>query len=302
MFVLYIPVVNQHELTRECLENLNKTVRERDDFVALVIDNGSDIPYDRTEFEGLDICVELIRNEENLSGYYTILQAQEWLEKNTQPDPRHLIGFMHNDVFVYEPGWDVRVKQSFAGDPLLSLVGFCGSNEVCDRGGRGGGTMCFFDGRRGQAQHHTGKRVTGLHAAAILDSLTMIFRASVVPTLGVDETIAPAHFYDKIWCMKLIDRGERVAVLGVQIDHLGGQTSVGVPQVTQAAVKWCDRYGIGYKKDEPATAAQAVYLEAERRMFAEFAPKGIIPSYVDDNYQLRRNTGQPTWPAPSPWK
>lgn len=301
MFVLYVPVLNQHELTRECLGYLAETVADKSDFVALVIDNASDDPYKLSEFEDLGLRIEIIRNEENLSGYYTILQANEVLKRIAPPSQQNLVGFMHNDVFVYEKGWDLRVKQCFQNDPNLALLGFCGSDEVCDRGGRGSGTMCHFDGRKGQRQENTGKRVTGLHAAVLLDSLTMIFRADAIPLLGVDETIAPAHFYDKIWSMRLVDRGLHVAVLGIQIDHLGGMTSVGVPKYNEAAAKWCKKYGIPFDEANPGTAGHAVYLEAERRMFVEFAPKGMIPCRVDANHNLIRINGRANFPPTFHW-
>lgn len=302
MFVLYIPVVNQHELTRECVGYLNETVEDKKDFMVLLIDNGSDVPYTLSEFEGLDIPITIINNTENLSGYYVILQAEKFLKDNYAINSQNLIGFMHNDVFVYERGWDIRVKSEFQKDLRLALVGFCGSDEVCDRGGRGGGTMCYFDGRKGQKQANTGKRVTDLKPALILDSLTMIFRANVIPFLKVDETICPAHFYDKIWSMRLADMGFHVGVMGIQIDHLGGMTSVLEAKYYEAAAKWCDKFGIGYDKTQPATAGQAVYLEAERRMFEEFAPRGLIPSRVDNGWFIFRMFGKAQYPAPSPWK
>lgn len=297
MFVVYIPVIDEHELTRECVQNLALTVADKSAFRVLLIDNASKEPYTYQEFADCDIPLSIIRNEKNLSGYYPIVQAQEFLANLKPITEEDVIGFIHNDVFIYEPGWDQRVLQSFQADRLLNLIGFCGSGEVCDRGGRGGGTVCNFDGRKGQPQSVTGRRVTGLEPAVILDSLSMMFRATVIPLLRVDEHICPAHFYDKIWSMRIVDAGLHVAVLGILIDHLGGRTSVGSSIYFDTAIEWCRKHNIPFEEGNPNSAGHAVYLEAERRMFAEFAPKGMIPCRIMPNYDLHRIHGHAMYPA-----
>ena len=296
MLTIYIPVIDHHELTAKCLAHFKETVNPAE-FRVIIVDNGSDVPYRAEEFD-VPFKVNVIRNEENLGGYYPLLQAYTLLLDKAagQLHYNDCIGLMHNDVFVYEPGWDKRVCDAFAQDAKLGLIGFCGSNEVCDRGGRGGGTMCNFDGRNGQLQQHTGKRVTNLEPAIILDSLTMIFRAQAIPFLRIDENIVQCHFYDKIWSMRIAESGLRVAVLGILIDHMGGQTAVGMAKYAESAARWCKSHGLPYNEADVNSAGHAVYCEAERRMFEEFAPKGMIPCRVDNGYNLHRMFGKAAYP------
>jgi GT2 family glycosyltransferase len=298
MFVLCIPALDTHDLTHQTILHLNETVVDKNGFIALVVDNDSEVPYDLSEFSGTNLRIEIIRNTENKGNFYPLLQADMWVKTHFPSDRDHIVGVMHNDVFIYEKGWDLRVRDAFWKDEKLGALGFCGSNEVCERGGRGGGTMCYFDGRAGQSPN-TGRRIIGLHPALIFDALCMIFRSSVLPILKIDDSITLMHFYDRIWPLRLVDAGYHVAVLGVQIDHVGGRTS---PKHNIDAAKWCKKYGIPYNEADIGSAGHAVYLEAERRMFEEFAPKGLIPSFIDANYNVTRFYNRAKWPDPSPYK
>jgi len=285
---LIIPVIDQHELTRECLDFIEVNSPS---VTRTVFDNASDASYlnwHPTPTGGTSFFY-INRREKNL-GFYKPLQEISRFSTSL------FIGLLHNDLFIYEEGWDKRVEAAFEADPKLMLIGFCGSDQVDERGGRGTGTMSNFAGIRGQLQIHTGRQITDLRPALILDSLAMIFRREAIPLLGIDDNIVPCHFYDKIWCLKLIDQGFHVGVMGVLCDHIGGQTSVGVARYNKDAEEWCDAHRLPFNQSNPADAAHQIYLEAERRMFAEFGPKGLIPSRVDQDYTVHRNIGQPKYP------
>jgi hypothetical protein len=117
----------------------------------------------------------------------------------------------------------------------------------------------------------------------------MFFKREYIPNLRINADIAPYHFYDKILPLRLVDQGIHVAVLGVEVDHMGGQTGVGLGhRFDPFAQKWCDERGILYG---PGHAPTAIYVEAERRFFAEFAPKGLIPCRVNPDYSVIRMPG-----------
>lgn len=280
MIKLGIPVVEQHSLTAECIRHLGQHCSNPESVEVVVVDNGSKTPYPvdwTTHGEYWGIKVTTIRNQINHGYYWPLLQVAEG---TTNAD---IVGLLHNDLFVYETGWDRRLMDSFLRNPRLGMVGVCGSDEVDDRGGRGGGTMCNFAGRVGQLQEHTGKRVTELHQALILDSMLMAMRRPVVDTLQIDEHIVPCHFYDKIWPLRAIESGWYVGVLGLEVDHKGGLTSTGT-RFEDDCVMWCDKEGLPY---EPGKANLAVYLEAERRFLTEFRAKGMIPSRANWQWQPR---------------
>lgn len=277
MIILGIPVLNRPEITNECIDFLAKSVQSEDDFHLVVIDNASDEPYVLPD--DLPFSASVIRNEDNKGFYYPILQLQaRWANAE-------IIAIMHNDVFVYEYGWDERLRFFFEDDPKLGVVGFCGSDEVDIMGGRGGGTMCNFNGSRGQLQEHTGKRIRDLRPALILDSMFMAFRKGVIPKLDIPEEVPPAHFWDKILPMRAVEADYRVAVLGIDIDHLGGTTLVAEPRFEGDMRLWCEKWGL-----EPGqNAGMAVYLEAERQWLTEYRDqKNLMPIKVNSDYSIYR--------------
>jgi hypothetical protein len=155
------------------------------------------------------------------------------------------------------------------------MVGVCGSDELDDRGGRGGGTMCNFRGQY-QLQEHTGKRVTDLSPAIILDSMFMVSRVPVVRTFRIDSHITLCHFMDKVWPLRALKSEWRVGVLGLEVDHMGGKTAVeGLARFETDAEAWCRQEDIDFK---PGEAALALYLESERLFLEEADEMRVRPS------------------------
>jgi hypothetical protein len=270
-----IPVVDGHSITLECLQHLSRNSTIPESVEIVVIDNESTIPYynyisSNPRHWEFKFDWRLVRLDENQGYYFPLLSVAEGA---TSAD---IIGVMHNDLFIYEKGWDRILLDSFLRSPRLGMVGVCGSNEVDDRGGRGGGTMCNFAGQVGQLQEHTGRRITDLQLALILDSMFIAVRQPVIKALGINESIAPCHFYDKIWPLMTIAAGWQVGVLGLYVDHQGGLTTTGAV-FERFCERWCDHQRIKY---EPGKASFEVYLEAERRFLAYGRSIGKIPSRI----------------------
>lgn len=279
MIILGVPVLNGHAVTREFVNHLIDTVIDPTSFLVVIIDNGSTPTYKRSDFPQ-HFPIEVWRNEVN-QGFYAPLK-----ELVTYPNPTDppIYALAHNDCFIYEHGWDRRLREFFAADDNLGVVGFCGSPDVDHQGGRGAGTMCFFRGERGQTQA-AGLRITELHPAAILDSLFMAFRKETAEQLARMEDPTPAHFYDKIWPMRAIENKWHVAVMGVEVDHLGGTTLVAEPAYWNDMARWCKEQGIEYGENP----GMAVYVEAERRWLQEFRDdKHLMPGRVGSDYAYRR--------------
>jgi hypothetical protein len=303
--ILGVPAVDGHDLT----DSLIKSLREvSPDVKIVIINNGSDVGY------GSFIGCDVINNKENIGFYRPLQQLYD-----RYPD-EELIGLIHNDMVIYEYGWDTRMAHSFAMDDKLALVGMCGSSEIDDRGGRGGGTVCFFRGGQvivgdkmitGQNQA-AGRRTTDLVPSACLDSLFMMFRREAIPDLVTSEDpwedITLAHFYDRIWPVRLIEKGWHVATLGVEVDHLGGMTSTGNMRYREDCIKWLDERGIAWRindNGEGIIAAEAndtrnipsgnpetsMYLVAERRYLDEYRDqKHFIPCRIHGDYRYERLT------------
>lgn len=285
--ILGLPVVEGHELTHVAVQHIihNKV---RDDTRIVIIDNGSEVAYLKNGHKDIDV----LSNSKNLGFYYPLIQL-----KDAYPDEEY-IGIMHNDLMLYEKGFDQRMIEEFEKDPKLGLIGLCGSREVDERGGRGGYTVCNFMGRevkvggqvwKGQ-DPSAGARADGLAPALVLDSLFMLFRAEVIQHLEKSQedwyNVTLAHFYDRIWPLRIVEAGYHVGVLGSDCDHIGGLTTTGSIRYRDDCVQWLEDRSIPY--DNPETE---MYLVAERRYLQEYREeKKFLPAIILDGgsgYDIR---------------
>ncbi len=310
--IIGLPVVEGHELSRVALDHLTKNAVMAST-KPVIIDNASETPYNCDK--PFEICKEingykvgLISNKENIGYYQPLKQLFD-----QYPD-EEFIGLMHNDLMLYEPGWDRRMLQAFEADPELGLIGLCGSREVDERGGRGGHTVCNFMGRevpvgdqiwKGQ-DPSAGKRIEGIEPAIVLDSLFMLFRRDVIPHLVRDdekwEDITLAHFYDRIWPIRTIEAGYHVITMGSDNDHIGGMTTTGNERYRNDCIKFLDERGIAWR-DNGSTdiAAEALdernipcgnpetqmYLIAEHRYLKEYRDqKHWLPAIIREGYHV----------------
>lgn len=281
MLYLGVPVVDNHKLTEAMLSSIFHTVEDIDGITVVIFDNGSVEPYTPKDWEGGLVKVKVIRSEVNRGFYRPITDLEDMA---TSAD---ILALCHNDLYFYEKGWDRRLRECFVNHGNLGIVGFCGSNEVDDRGGRGGGTMMNFKGEKGALAEHTGRRITDLQPAVILDSLFMAIRQPVVRILGVDDNIALNHFGDRVWPLRAIENGWHVGVLGIEIDHMGGQTVVLIEKIEEDSRKWCEQHHV----EIPAgvSAGTAVYLESERRYLTEYRDrKHMVPGRVNYTWGFQR--------------
>jgi len=305
--ILGVPTLDGHEWVQKMVLSLRETVANTEEypFRLVILDDNSTVPFTQEELDQLDLpFVAEISRSEKVEGYYYPLQTLEIESRlffhEEYSDP--LVGLVHNDIIFYEKCWNVRMTEAFKADSKLGLVGLCGSNEVDHAG-----TMCFF---RGLAQPQSaGLRVKDLRPAVVLDSLFMMFRRSAISDLRMDTDVPSlAHFYDKIWPLRLVQKGWHVAVLGSEVDHWGGITCVANPRFYEACRQWCAERGLPRGADgDPAWGNWnlVMYQEAERRMFEEFKGK-LIPCNVNERYEITTADGgvytYPTTFIPSPWK
>jgi len=198
---------------------------------------------------------------------------------------------LHNDVLIYESGYDVRLLECFEADPNLGLVGFVASNEVDFAGGRGlglyGSTVSNFQGRvpgTSPAEAH-GQRDAGFRAAAVVDGCAMAFRKEALAEIPEDPRCPPHHFYDKKFSMEMLSRGWHVGYLGIEQDHLSGQTANVFEGYHRLAEAWCGERGV--HRPEATNWDHQIYLEAEHQFLVEWRDqKRFFPLKVGPNHEV----------------
>jgi cellulose synthase/poly-beta-1,6-N-acetylglucosamine synthase-like glycosyltransferase len=295
---IVVPVLNQFELFEKTLSQI---ILNAQDFVEIVvIDNGSnEILSDYWRKKRLlgSEYVKFARNEENIGNYPIFKQGLELTDNE-------VIAFFHSDLFVYEKSWDRKIVKVFEENPRLGLVGFIGSNEIDSFGGRGSGTMSNFQGRevgiwKGSSAEVHGKRINDLRRAAVVDGCSMIFRRKCLEDISFVSDFPVHHFYDKLMCCQTIEKGWEVGVLGIECDHISGQTVNQESKYHVLAEKWMKEkwenvdnwieknkdwfnnpQNPNYQK-RPVGADHWLYLEAEKQFLQEYRDKKhLIPIKV----------------------
>ena len=270
-------VLNRFEVLADILGRLSDLTIEAD---ILLIDNGSDRPL--REEKWLPQSVRVVRNDLNTGSYPLFAQGLK------MSDGHDILAFFHSDLLVHERGWDTRVRDAFARDERLGLLGFVGSSEIDGAGGRGLGTMLNFQGigPASPAEVH-GRRITDLRPAVVVDGCAMIFRRETLAGIGFRPGFPPHHFYDRLMSCQVLEQRWRIGVLGVACDHLGGETSCREPKWHALARQWTKSRGIS---DMGARWDYAVYCEAEQQFVEEWRDrKHFFPLKVLDDWTIVRS-------------
>jgi len=220
---LVIPVHNQQKITQTCLDSFRSTAERWDEVDCLIIDNGSKAPA--CEW-GLPCRV--LRNENNIG----VLPAMQQGYKNTVGD---FIFFTHNDVVVYEHGWDVKIIGVLRNVPNVGVAGLFGAKGI----GSPNLYVLPYDknqlGRSGNVSGchrmpaHHGYRLMNkdFEYVAVLDGFSLIInRRFLDENNGFDLNLPPHHMYDNHTCLQSLNLGYKNIVISLDAFHSGGQTDV----------------------------------------------------------------------------
>ena len=162
-----------------------------------------------------------------IEGMNVVPAYQQCFERTDEP----ILAMIHDDVVICEDGWDKRVLKEF-DDPTVGMVGFAGakghgrpemytvpfniSNIV---------RMGFMSNMRTAESH--GFRFAGEWDVAVLDGLAMFVRRSILEKVGGWPVDKPYGFwlYAEWLSCETRRQGNRIRLVGVDCDHLGGKTS-----------------------------------------------------------------------------
>lgn len=273
-----MPVLNQIDLAKACYMEAWRNASCLDDKVEfIIIDNGSDVEIEPNDFHGATI----LRLDKNVGVYPTFNIGMN----HSSGD---IVMFMHSDVVVWEKGWDQRIIDLFIAHPSLGLAGFVGSNEIDAHGGRGGGTASNFQGRtlddrwKGSLWSDHGKHLTEHMPAAVVDGCVMILRRHAWDVIGYRKDFPPHHFYDRLISTQMLERGFSIKVIGIEFDHISGQTVNAEKKYQQMAREWLSPNG----EHEAANADSLnydsiIYKLAEDRWLDEYRDKKhLVPIII----------------------
>lgn len=231
-------VLNQQELTQKFLDTLRENEGEAK-LPLLIVDNGS-IPPVRDWLVGLREGDNVIRNSENVGVMPGLNQAYTVLKDITD-----FIFFPHNDLMIYEKGWDDKLVRILSSLPDCGVAAFYGAKGI--------GTHDLYRtpyrmdqlirvdnvsacNRMNAAVHGFRPPRAETEEVAVVDGFSMIVNTRLLDeTGGFDRSYPPHHNYDNDICLESLDKGYKNYVISMDADHLGGRTDVGE--------NWNDKFG-----------------------------------------------------------
>lgn len=265
---IVIPVTDKQDLTYRALQNLDLYSDDSTEFI--LVDNGSVHPYPLLD------CDHIIRNEQNIGVFPAVLQGLAAAENN-------IVLVMHNDVLIHEQGFDRRILNEFANDPLLGIAGFFGGRGVSENGGRDYAESNMQGKEWGMSYHQHSHLLTDTHPAVVFDSLALIFNRDIFyKVFPPDEQalIAPHHWFDRICTLGIVMAGYHALTIGIAFDHFGGGTSVANTAFSDFTERWVKEKGLPLEQNADYT----MYMYGERYFRNRW--RGKFPVRVNKDFSL----------------
>ncbi|MEN6642398.1 MAG: glycosyltransferase family 2 protein [Armatimonadia bacterium] len=203
---LIIPVFNQVEYTRDCLNSI--VAHTTHPYHLIIVDNGSDDGTDAALDEFSRDCphLEVIRNPENLGFTKAINQGM------VASTGRYVV-LLNNDTKV-TPAWLTGLIVSAEMDDRIGIVGPRTLDPATGRVHNIGGLIFYqahtsFPLGRGASRHD-------LQLRQVLDvqyaeGSCMLIKRSVIESIGVlDEVFSPGYYEDSDYCFRAREAGFRI--------------------------------------------------------------------------------------------
>jgi len=210
---IIIPTRNHGDLVRQCIESIERTVREIQ-FDILLIDHASDDEASLEVFESLKARVQVLRYE----GLFNFSAINNWAVSKLNGQYSHYL-FCNNDIEAIEPGWLERMVE-LGQKPSVGIVGaklYYPDRKTIQHAG-----VCL--GAFGRAEHYgkfvrlpddrlepgyLGSLVINHEVSAVTAACLLIKKAVFDEVGGFDEDIA-VGFGDVDLCLRVGEKGYRV--------------------------------------------------------------------------------------------
>lgn len=268
---IVVGVLNQFDLAHEAIRSMVENLERPEETEIIVIDNGSDEKFSIRDVPAIGLAT-VVRNENNTGNYPMFKQALEiakgeivaflhsdvfvWQKGwdtavRAQFDSRPelgLIGFIGSTELDFHGGRGVGTTSNMQGRTVTSY-GYdakrCANcNQFESDHATGNAPDCpIFSPRdinswTGSAGHIHGKQEAGMTVdGSVVDGCVMIFRKSVLAQIGFKD-LPPHHFYDRIMSCQVIEAGYKVGILGIEFDHISGQTANTQSKYQETSKAW----------------------------------------------------------------
>lgn len=211
-----IPVMGHIQETKGCWGSLIESVADKENTELLIINNNSQ--DDTVNFLNRFVFPHfpkhiLVNNPENVG-------MIESLNQSYHSSTGDIIACLHNDVYIYERGWDLKVLDQFEEVPETGMVGFFGAQGIEHDGGR---CNCYTNML--EAEVHGTRSLSAVRVVAF-DGFSLICSRKMLDRVGgFDRNYTYHHFYDKDISLESHTHGFYNVMLPIFCHHVSGQTA-----------------------------------------------------------------------------
>lgn len=218
---IVIPVFNQLHDVKGILALLTKMTSRNSEFVY--VDSGIE-PYENFIYKYLKpAMVSYVKLPQN-DGLINSMNVGYNEAKNSD-----IITFTHNDVFIYEKDWDIRLLKFFEDHPDVGLVSLFGASGV----GQNGARMQTVPAGRApgfsnmvESDVHGMKLEKEFQYVGTIDGFFFSVRSEILKnTNGFDTRYKYHHFYDRDIALETIRQGYKCVTLDIPSHHYSGVTA-----------------------------------------------------------------------------
>jgi len=193
----------------------------------------------------------------------------EAMQLGYEKTDHEIVAYLHNDLYIYEEGWDTDVIYQFETLDQPGLIGFFGGEGIHSNSGRNDVWSNMLE-----AEIHGGRFGAYGEAkeVAVLDGMAMIASREMLDVRdGLDTDFKIHHFYDLDLSLESLDRGYKNYIIPIAIHHHSGQTA-NYPDFN----RWANRYMD--MDDQPNDGQNAIYLANRMRWVRKWVDK--LPYHV----------------------
>lgn len=271
---IIIPIMGQLNDTKAAMSSVFHSCANLEDHEIVIINNTLD-PNERLEIKMWIERFLPVKNKQKFIYYEQenpgmVMTMQKGYELATGD----VLAFFHNDVVIYDYGWDRFCLERYESNPRLGLAGFFGHQGIHLNAGR---QDCWTNML--EAEYH-GNRLGYREVKPIIsvDGFSIICRKEMLDKRnGFDvETYKYHHKYDNDIGLESIARGFDNEVWGIPCHHISG--------VTANRPDWQNQATSLMGNPTNVSGDQAIMDMNIQSFNGKWSP--YMPLFVNNNYEL----------------
>jgi hypothetical protein len=147
--------------------------------------------------------------------------------KNNGANDNDIVGFMHGDVKIRDENFVKKVQLVFDKRKDVGVLGAIGTRSFHDSGGwwlcdhsyHFGRLIQGVPGTDGKETYEMNRGIGFADDMVAIDGFCFFTTFKIANEIRFDETLQDYHFYDYDFCFSVLEKGYKVAVADILLEH-----------------------------------------------------------------------------------